>query len=394
MKMNKILFVALCLISTVAEAQVVYGENEKDYVKTTSVTYPQSLPVSDPSKFDGNVRYQLSGIGDNWFASVQGGISFFLGAPKGCGDFFGRKKPTMLLSLGKWHSPFFGTRLVYQGLKFVISAAQSVSYQNFHGDLMLNVSSFFHRQYDPLPKWDFVPYLGAGMIRNADLHKTPFALSYGVLCSYRVSSRIHVTAELGCSSTFQTFDGNGKDNHFGDNLFQASIGLTASIGRLGWEKKKRTVKEMPLQQEVIDLTPYPRNDYDGLRMLRERLASGDTIQDSNENIAQFTAPILFFFKINSTQLIDKQQKVNIDEIAAVVKEYGLYVKVIGAADSKTGTPKYNRKLSIKRAKYIAKLLIKAGCPKKRMTGASQGGINIYKPYTANRHTCVILYQKK
>lgn len=104
----------------------------------------------------------------------------------------------------------------------------------------------------------------------------------------------------------------------------------------------------------------------------------------------FDAPILFFFKINSAHLIDTQQKVNIAEIAAAVKEYDLKVKVIGAADSRTGSPAFNRKLSVKRAKYIAKLLMQAGVPKEKMSGISQGGIDIYKPYTANRHTCVIL----
>ena len=35
----------------------------------------------------------------------------------------------------------------------------------------------------------------------------------------------------------------------------------------------------------------------------------------------------------------------------------------------------------------------AGVPKEKMIGVSQGGINLYKPYTANRHTCVIVYKK-
>ena len=104
----------------------------------------------------------------------------------------------------------------------------------------------------------------------------------------------------------------------------------------------------------------------------------------------FDAPILFFFKINTTDLIDAQQKVEIAEIAAAMKEYNLKAKVIGAAHSQTGSKQHNRKLSIKRAKYIAKLLIDAGVEKERLRGISQGGINIYKPYTANRHTCVIL----
>ena len=53
-----------------------------------------------------------------------------------------------------------------------------------------------------------------------------------------------------------------------------------------------------------------------------------------------------------------------------MKENNLNVKIIGAADSKTGTPKHNRALSVKRAKYIAKLLMKAGVDKSKMQGIS------------------------
>ena len=168
-----------------------------------------------------------------------------------------------------------------------------------------------------------------------------------------MSNRVSLSAELGGTSTFQTFDGAGKDKHFGDNLFQASIGLTVGIGKLGWEKKSSKCVGMLPVQDVTDLTPFPRNDYDGLRKLRERMNNGETTVD--ERLAKFDAPILFFFKINSTELIDKQQLVNIKEIAGAVNEFDLNLRIVGAADSKTGTPKINRKLSIKRAKYIASI---------------------------------------
>ena len=159
-----------------------------------------------------------------------------------------------------------------------------------------------------------------------------------------------------------------------------------------------SANEDVLQHPIItDLTPYPRNNYSGLKSLQERLANGNTESvsgNNDENIARFDAPILFFFKRNTTEFVDKQQLVNIQEIAAAVKEYNLEVRVVGSADSKTGTPKHNRSLSVKRCRYIAKLLINAGVPKSKMTGATRGGINLYKPYTANRHTCVILYKQK
>lgn len=395
MKAKSLMMLALCLAATAAKAQVVYGDDEKNYVRTTAssmlVSSGNNNLQQQPAVSDGNARFRLSGIGDNWFASVQAGTSTFLGAPKGCGDFYDKTKYTMVFSLGKWHSRFFGTRVVFQGFQFANSNKESVGYQNFHGDLMLNVSSFYRTTYSPLPKWNIVPYIGAGFIRNSDLNNKPFAISYGLMGSYRMSRRLSLSAEIGGTSTFQTFDGVGKDKHFGDNLLHASIGLTVGIGKLGWEKKaSKHVDVLPVQ-EVTDLTPFPRNDYEGLRRLRERMNTGETTVD--ERLAKFDAPILFFFKINSTELIDKQQLVNISEIAGAVKEFDLDLRIIGAADSKTGTPKGNRKLSVRRAKYIAKLLMKAGVPKEKMTGISQGGINIYKPYTANRHTCVIVYKK-
>lgn len=163
MKAKTLMMLALCLTTTVAKAQVVYGDDEKNYARTTGSSMPMSATnhnlQQQPSISDGNTRFHLSGIGDNWFASVQAGTSTFLGAPKGCGDFYDKTKYTMVFSLGKWHSRFFGTRVVYQGFQFANFNKESVSYQNYHGDLMLNISSFYRTTYNPLPKWNIIPYI-------------------------------------------------------------------------------------------------------------------------------------------------------------------------------------------------------------------------------------------
>ena len=361
MKKLKILLAALLVIGSTAKAQVVYGENEKEYIKASSFSNGRTEKKDSKPFLSGQEKYKLSSIGSNWFGSIKAGMSTFSGAPVGCTDFFGHTRPTM-------------------------------KFQNYHGDLMLNVSSFYRTTYDPLPRWDLVPYIGAGVIHNSELHHIPFALSYGLLCSYRATNRLHVTAELGGTSTYQKFDGLGKNKHFGDNLFQATVGLTIGIGKQGYERKPVLEVLDTDNQGVTDLTNYPKNSFDGLRKLRDRMASEE--QDVENSGIQLDAPILFFFKINSTNLVDKQQLVNIGEIAGAVKENNLSVKIIGAADSKTGTPKHNRALSVKRAKYIAKLLMKAGVDKSKMQGISRGGINLYKPYTANRHTCVIVYKEE
>lgn len=271
-----------------------------------------------------------------------------------------------------------------------------MNYQNYHGDLMLNLSSFVRSSYNPLPRWDFALYLGAGAIKNTTINSAPFAVSHGFLCSYRATNRLHVTAEMGGTSTFQRFDGIGKDKHFGDNILHASLGVTIGIGKQGFDRKP--VLEVlgddgnhtSLQ---YDGSKFPKNDFEGLKSLKERMSKEDNGSLASTGI-QLDAPILFFFKINTTTLIDKQQLVNIKEIAKAVNENDLRINIYGAADSKTGTPKHNQKLSVRRAKYIAKLLMKAGVDKSKMRGFSRGGINIYKPYTANRHTCVIVYKEQ
>ena len=105
------------------------------------------------------------------------------------------------------------------------------------------------------------------------------------------------------------------------------------------------------------------------------------------------APILFFFKKGTKKLINSNQLINIQEIAGYVMATNQYIQIIGSADSQTGSVKTNRRLSAERAQYIAKKFREAGVPKERINGLMQGGVNMYKPVSANRHTCVIIYKK-
>ena len=118
MKKLKILLAALLVIGSTAKAQVVYGENEKEYIKASSFSNGRTEKKDSKPFLSGQEKYKLSSIGSNWFGSIKAGMSTFSGAPVGCTDFFGHTRPTMVFSLGKWHSRFFGTRLVYQGFKF------------------------------------------------------------------------------------------------------------------------------------------------------------------------------------------------------------------------------------------------------------------------------------
>ena len=171
---------------------------------------------------------------------------------------------------------------------------------------------------------------------------------------------------------------------------------------------------------------YPKNDYSGLNSLRARLMNkgypidgdstgvdkignaplryryhycgGDSIS-INSYLADISngkclgSPIYFFFRLGTSTLTDSSQLINLDEIARVVKEYGLVVKVTGAADSATGNAVINNQLSENRADYILRLLEQRGVDNKKILKVSEGGIDRFNPDEANRHTKIELHIK-
>jgi outer membrane protein OmpA-like peptidoglycan-associated protein len=105
------------------------------------------------------------------------------------------------------------------------------------------------------------------------------------------------------------------------------------------------------------------------------------------------APIFFFFELGTNHLTDASQLVNLDEIARIAKQYNLNIRVCGAADSVTGTDDINRNLGARRSEYVCSQLLHRGIDKNRISKVNRGGIDIYTPKEANRHTSVMLFLK-
>lgn len=457
-----VLFIAASLLVGKAAAQVPAEE-------TGYVNQEQDFQPLEPTYLD-NV-FSANVWDNNWFLSVKGGMSAFAGKPVGHGDFFDRTKPMLNISAGKWFTPYVGGRLAFQGFKLIDSDIQSRSFQNVHVDFLYNIASHFRRNYDELPRWDFIPYLGCGLIRNSYTHQKPFAFSYGIIGRFRIAERLHISGELGGTTTFQNFDGPGAPNKFGDNLLQASIGLDVTIGKVGWKKvidpkpyifqndimmerfakmheenvklnkmHRKDAMALAEMRKILEIEglldkynlamsdsdkvkTHPRNNYSGLNSLRARLRNkgwngdeenykpmlankgngevNDSTQMSPEEYFQVMkdgkifvgSPIFFFFQIGTDNLTEKAQIINIKEVASCIKKYGLCARIVGAADSQTGTAYTNERLSAKRADYIAKLMREQGVPEDMIQTQYRGGISSYVPNTGNRNTCVMLYYK-
>lgn len=197
---------------------------------------------------------QVSPWRGNWFVNVSGGVSAFIGSPLGCEDLFGRMKPSLSVSAGKWFTSAIGVRVAFHGLQFKDATLKTRDYQHLHADLMWNVFSPLQHHNNDF-RWDLVPYVGLGILHNEENGKHPFALSYGVQGRYRLSNHFHLTAELGSTATFRDFDGMGASGKWGDRMFTLSVGLSVTLGKTGW---KRVMDASPYIERSKRLVDYAR----------------------------------------------------------------------------------------------------------------------------------------
>ena len=391
----------------------------------------------------------------NWFFGADGGINAFLGTPMGCNDLAGRIKGQFGINAGKWFTPTVGSRLSFNGYWLSSPESKTQTGWGVSSEILWNLTNSLYGNHDKT-RFGLIPYLGVGMLHNRQAQTNPFALSYGVIAQYGLTSRLKLNLELGCKTTFSDFDGFGTANRFGgDNILSLSAGVSFTLGSPGFRKvvdarpvmldnsrlrelclslsdengrlsrkasnEDRIVAELKKILEIEGLltrygnifnkgydnddtvSHYPVNDYSGLNSLRARLkgrASSDSVAVlNNDNYLTLIqsgkkcigSPIFFFFDLGTTNLTDKSQLVNLDEIARVAKQYGLTLRVTGAADSKTGTGEINHRLGNDRADYIISQLLQRGISTSLITKINQGGIDRFNPGEANRHCKIELF---
>lgn len=236
-----LIFAAFCSLQTRAAVQSM----ERDTVRCTSrYDDTELLQPLQPSYLDG-VVIPARGNG-NWFVSIAGGATAFLGTPLGCEDLFGRLKPSYSIAVGKWFTPSVGARINYNGLQFKDGTLVVQEYHYLHADLLWNVlGSSYTRQKQV--RWHLAPFAGIGLLHHAANGHNPFAISYGIQGQYRISKRVSALVELSGATTFQDFDGYGKANRLGDHMLSLTAGFSFHIGKVGWKR-------------AIDPSPYIRRD--------------------------------------------------------------------------------------------------------------------------------------
>ena len=173
---------------------------------------------------------------------------------------------------------------------------------------------------------------------------------------------------------------------------------------------------------------HPVNNYSGLNSLRARLANpswdgklgtlstGLKLEDcrikplinpshkeysneenlpvANGNDEQIGPPVHVFFARASTRFTNPSQEINLYAAADLAREQNLHVKIIGAADSATGSVGKNAELAIARAEYVMGLFKERGVPEEMIEIRSEGGTDKFKPESANRNCRIELFGRR
>ena len=91
---------------------------------------------------------------------------------------FDRMRPAYTFSVGKWFTPSIGGRIAFSGFQMKDACFEVADYQSIHADFLWNLAPSIYRNTQD-PRWEFSPYVGAGIIHNEKMGTHPFALSYG-----------------------------------------------------------------------------------------------------------------------------------------------------------------------------------------------------------------------
>ena len=235
------IFAVFCSLQTRANVRPAQGDTVQ---YTFSYADTELLQPMQPAYLDG-VVLPMSRSG-NWFVSIAGGVTAFLGTPLGCEDLFGRLKPSYSLAAGKWFTPSVGARINYSGMQIKDAQLSTQDYHHIHADLLWNVLGHRYARQEQV-HWSLAPFAGVGLLHNVTNGHNPFAISYGVQGQYRISKRVSAVLELSGTTTFQDFDGYGRTNRPGDHLLSLTAGFTFHIGKVGWKR-------------AVDATPYIRRN--------------------------------------------------------------------------------------------------------------------------------------
>lgn len=308
-----------------------------------------------------------------------------------------RSNPGASVAIGKWFTPGIGLRTKLSGIwgKTVYngeSTDNANKYWTLNEHVLFNLSNMLCG-YNPTRVWNFIPFAGAGLTRSMSYNTYAMNWSVGILNTFRVSKHVGINLELGWDRLEGDADGidmtngnRGWDSH--DNKLYAEVGLTFNLGKASWDKTPDVDAIKALSQAQIDALNAQLNDANAENARLKKLLA-EKKDEAPKSVKEFVGtPASVFFNINRSNIASKKDLVNVKGIADYAKENDANLLVTGYADSATGKPAYNQKLSEKRAETVANELVKMGVSRDKITTEAKGGVKDLSPISFNRRATV------
>lgn len=376
------------------------------FVSLTMTTLAQeTVPVQKYSvatnSFWSNWFVQVGGDYNAWYSNQEHGLGLDNGDHYGL---FAKRRRTFgaSVAVGKWFSPGFGLRTKLQlgkAKKVGMVGVSKLDYWTLNEHLLFNMSNLLCG-YNPDRVWNVTPFIGGGVTRNESISLYAMQLSVGINSSWKLSRLLDLYAEVGWNRMEEDFDGyegyNQRAKHHGygwedkDNNLYAEVGLTFKLGKSGWNKTPDVdaLKSMS-QSQIDDLNNKIKNAKAEGDRLRNELAQAPKDDVQTKSIKEFIAmPISVFFNINRTELARLKDLVNVRALAKYAVENNSRMLVTGYADSATGTPAINQRLSEARAKRLVDELVKMGVNRSNISVAAGGGVKILEYPSYDRRATV------
>ena len=351
---------------------------------------------------DPTLKYSVAtnSFWSNWFIQVGGDYNIWYSNQEhgrrldngGNYDFLSKQRRSFggSVAIGKWFTPGIGLRTKLQGFNSKKIGAVGVTSQHFwslNEHIMFNLSNLF-MGYNPERVWNVSPFIGGGMARNMSTNRYVMQLSAGINSSWRLCRNLDLYAEAGWNRMEDNFDGNEMaqlaNTHHGrgwedkDNHLYAEIGLTFKLGKATWNKTPDVDAIKALSQSQIDALNSQLNDLNAENgKLRKELAEKPKTTVLTKSLKEFVAtPISVFFNIGKIDVALLKDLVNVRALAKYAIENNSHILVTGYADSSTGTPAINQRLSEQRANTIVEELVKMGVNRSNIRTAAGGGVKM------------------
>ena len=351
---------------------------------------------------DPTMKYSVAtnSFWSNWFIQVGGDYNIWYSNQEhgrrldngGDFDFLSKQRRSFggSVAIGKWFTPGIGLRTKLQGFNSKKIGAVGVTSQHFwslNEHIMFNLSNLF-MGYNPERVWNISPFIGGGMARNMSANRYVMQLSAGINSSWRLCRNLDLYAEAGWNRMEDNFDGNEmaqlSNTHYGrgwedkDNHLYAEIGLTFKLGKATWNKTPDVDAIKALSQSQIDALNSQLNDLNAENgKLRKELAEKPKTTVLTKSLKEFVAtPISVFFNIGKIDVALLKDLVNVRALAKYAIENNSHILVTGYADSSTGTPAINQRLSEQRANTIVEELVKMGVNRSNIRTAAGGGVKM------------------